>query len=234
MVNVVIVEDEPNEAKLLRNYLDGITARRGEKFSVSVYGDAETFLVNYRHDTDIVFMDIELPDMNGMEAARKLRERDGLVMLVFVTNMANFAVKGYSVGAFDFLVKPVTFFDFFTLMERAMPVIGEKKESETVVRTPYGFRQIKLSNIGYIEVVGHRVIYHLSDGVIEGWGSLSDLEQKLGPSGFARCNNAYLVNMKHVTAVESNEICVLGNRLAVSRTKKKEFLRRLNEYLGER
>lgn len=75
MVNVVIVEDEPNEAKLLRNYPDGITARRGEKFSVSVYGDAETFLVNYRHDTDIVFMDIELPDMNGMEAARNAESK---------------------------------------------------------------------------------------------------------------------------------------------------------------
>lgn len=234
MMMVSIVEDDESSAKQLEEYLDRYSASSGQKFCVTVYSDAETFLVNYRTDCDIVFMDIELPDLNGMEAARKLRERDAIVSLIFVTNMSQFAVKGYSVGAFDFIVKPVSYFGFATMLDRVLPLLKSKGDVELTVRTAKGIKRICVSRISYIEVRSHKLIYHTDGEDVEGWGSLNDMEEKLEAAHFARGNSFYLVNLKYVTAIDGNDVTVGGESLPISRTKKKEFMRRLNEYLGDR
>ena len=113
MRNVAVIEDEKSASDALGQHLKRYGAETGEEFKIYVFPDAETFLQNYKADYDVVFMDIELPGMNGMTAARELRKLDGKVVLVFVTNMSQFAVGGYEVGAFDFILKPVNYSSFF-------------------------------------------------------------------------------------------------------------------------
>ena len=106
MINVAIVEDEKQAADRLCSLFCRYERERGEKFRVVVFSDPVTFLANYSPDYELIMMDIDMPDLNGMDAVRKLREADREVMVIFVTNLAQYAVKGYEVDAFDFIVKP--------------------------------------------------------------------------------------------------------------------------------
>lgn len=137
MVNVAIVEDEDAAAAILSNCLDKYASakREGVEFSVCRYHDAVSFLENYRSRFDIVFMDIQLPDLDGMEAAKKLRRLDSSVTLIFVTNMANFAVRGYEVDALDFIVKPVEYFSFALKLDRALERLKSTAEQEIFAKT---------------------------------------------------------------------------------------------------
>lgn len=120
MVNVAIVEDEIRSADVLCGFLERYGSEKGREFAVSRFTDAIAFLENYVPRYDIVFMDIQLPDMDGMTASRRLRALDRDVILIFVTNMANYAVSGYEVDALDFIVKPVSYFPFTVKLERAL------------------------------------------------------------------------------------------------------------------
>ena len=111
-MNIAIVEDDGKEAEALLSYIKKYGEKSGTSFDVKIFSDAENFLESYKQGLDIVFMDIELPGMNGMDASKRLRALDRSVTLIFVTNMARFAVNGYEVGAFDFIVKPVTYGSF--------------------------------------------------------------------------------------------------------------------------
>ena len=104
MFKIAIVEDNRAAMEKLQGYLERYAQENNEKFDIASFGDALAFLDSYRRIYDMVFMDIELPFINGMEAAQRLREIDKQVVLLFVTNMAQFAVKGYEVDALDYLV----------------------------------------------------------------------------------------------------------------------------------
>ena len=122
MISVAIIEDDGNEAKKLREELVRYGEEHGEYFDIKEYRDAESYLNFYKPRFDIVFMDIELNGMNGMEAARRLRGLDSEVILIFVTNMRQFACEGYAVEALDFIVKPILYSRFCAVMARAVTV----------------------------------------------------------------------------------------------------------------
>ena len=110
MLRIAIVEDDEKYADLLQEYLKKYGEERSEEFCCVMHKNAVVFLNNYKANYDIVFMDIDLPHMNGMTASQKLREVDKQVVLVFVTNLAQMAIKGYEVNAYDFIVKPVSYY----------------------------------------------------------------------------------------------------------------------------
>ena len=112
MVRIAIVEDTQTDSKTLMRYVKEYTRLVNVEVEISVFDNAVKFLDKYTPKFDIVFMDIEMPYINGMEASKKLRELDQKVILIFVTNLAKYAIKGYEVQAFDFVVKPITYHDF--------------------------------------------------------------------------------------------------------------------------
>ena len=163
VVNVIIVEDNPADASVLSNMLARYSAENGVQFRTAVYGDAYAFLESYRADADVIFMDIELPGMNGMEAAKRLRETDTSVSLMFVTNMAQFAVNGYEVDALDFIVKPIIWEQFRLKLGRALSRTGLAGDVVLPVKTADGFVSVPASRLKYVEVMGHRLVYHGRD-----------------------------------------------------------------------
>ena len=126
-MRIAVVEDEQNERDTLKGHLEKYDGGRGE-IQVSVFTTGFEFIENYRSQFDLVFMDIEMPHLDGMSAAEKLREIDPFVMLVFVTNLKQYAIKGYSVQAIDFLVKPVSYYALSILMNKAKRIMVSKKE----------------------------------------------------------------------------------------------------------
>ncbi len=132
MINVAVVEDEDSAAETLSEYFERYSHEKGAQFHIVRFDNPVNFLTNYKSKYDLVLMDIDLPDMDGMEASRRMREIDNLVTLIFVTNLSQYAVYGYEVNAFDYVVKPVSYFDFALKLERAVKRI----ENRDLVRIP--------------------------------------------------------------------------------------------------
>ena len=107
MYRIAIVEDEAPCREELRGYIERYGQEHGQEFSVYPFADGSEILQNYEPRYDVILLDIEMPRVGGMEAAQAIREVDENVVLVFITNMAQYAIKGYSVGALDFVMKPV-------------------------------------------------------------------------------------------------------------------------------
>ena len=234
MINIAIVEDDDSAALILRDYLTYYQEKNDIQFDITRFNDALSFLSDRRVLYDIIFMDIELPNLNGMDAALKLREFDKESVLIFVTNMAQFAVKGYEAGALDFMVKPINYQDFSLKMDKAINIVKTNAEIELVIRKVDGFVRLSTKKIIYIEVTGHTLCYHTTEGDIIASGSLSKMEDKLRPYNFMRCNSCYLVNPKYIQSVQGYDLLMSnGDVLKISRPRKKQFMTDLANWLGQ-
>ena len=107
MTRIAIVEDEAAVREQLAGYVQRYTRQYGTPFEVTEFADGMEILEDYRPQFDIIFLDVEMKHLDGMETARRIRERDGGVLIVFITNMAQYAIRGYAVGALDYVLKPV-------------------------------------------------------------------------------------------------------------------------------
>lgn len=230
--NVAIVEDTQTEADTLKDYFLRYTAEKGIEFKITHFPSAEKFLEKYNPIYDLVLMDIGLPGLGGMEAAGRLRELDDMVTLIFVTNMAQFAVRGYEVDAFDFVVKPVSYSNFALKLQRALNKLGTRKDTEVVISISDGLYRVSSSQIKYIEISGHRMIYHTTNGTIKAYGNLKEIESILDGRMFVRCNSCYLINLNFVHAIRGFLVVVDTDELQISRPRKKAFVQAVNDYLG--
>lgn len=228
------MEDDLTAAAQFKNYLERYAGEAETELEVAHYADADAFLKNYRKERPaIVFFDINLPTIDGMEAARKLRERDTAVVIVFVTKMVQYALKGYGVNALDFLVKPVSYAEFKTKMRRAVNVAKANEVKTLCVPVDSGFYRVPSDKIVFVEVEGHRLKYQMVDGVVEARGSLSDVQEKLAGHGFLRCNSCYIVNVKYIESVKGYDLYINGYKLKISHPRRKEFMRQLMDiYAG--
>ena len=234
MRNIAIVEDDDKEAGLLEEQLRRYEKETGAEYRIVRFSDAIAFLTGYSADYDIVFMDIEMPDLDGMTAAKKLREVDPEVILVFVTNMAQYAVEGYEVSAMDFMVKPVRYDNLKLKLERAEKELEGKGEDRFLVRGKNGPVVICVPDIRYVEVTDHMLTFYTNEGAIKVTGSLKEIEKRLEGRDFSRANSCYLVNLKYVTGASDGMVTVGGDRLSISRARRKSFMSDLADYLGGR
>ncbi|MCH3909086.1 MAG: LytTR family DNA-binding domain-containing protein [Bacilli bacterium] len=230
---IAIVEDSPEAYKNLMDILTRYQKEKGLQFVISYFPDAEKLLNDYKADYDLIFMDINLPYINGLDAAKKLREVDKDVALVFVTDLAQYAIKGYEVNAFDYLVKPLSYAPLIPKLDKITRLLKEKEPGEKIpVKTEDGFVVVNVSNIRYIEVSSHLLSYHVEGATYSTYGSLKDIEKKLPTNLFSRCNHCYLVNLRFVSGIGTDYVVVGGEQLKISRPKKKAFLDDFTSYLG--
>lgn len=236
MIRVAIVEDNLTEAK----NLDAVLQRYGKahdiQFESTHFENAIQFLDQYQPKYELIFMDIDMPYLNGVEATKKLRQIDDKVVLMFVTALAQYAVQGYGVGALDFLIKPVNYAVFENKISRALTAIKKNKGKQIVIRTDNRIKVIDVNNLIYIEMYNHYLNFHVedSDEIYKMRGTLMSAKELLEDLYFEECNKGILVNLSKVTAVEGfKTVLNNGEELSISRTKKSLFLQRLAEYHGD-
>lgn len=234
MRNIAVVEDEDMAADLLISYIQRYSQLSGEKFNVSRFTNAADFLENYRAIYAVVFMDIQMPKMNGMDGAMELRKLDKTVSIIFITNLVQYSQKGYEVDAVSFLVKPVSYFDFSLKFRKALNIYVMNEERSITIKYRGGLCRTSTDKLMYVEIIAHRLYYHLIDDDIDITGVLSEVEKELSEYGFLRCNSCYLVNPKFVVAVKDNEVQVGNRTLQISRPRRAAFLAELaNWYAGQ-
>ena len=226
MHRILIVEDTPAEADALVACLERYGSERGVSFRVERLSSALDFMER-RPSADLIFMDIDMPGVTGMEAAELLRTYDAETPLVFVTNLAQYAVQGYEVEALDFIVKPLDWNVFSFRMTRILSRLKRRQDAtahSVVIRTDDGLRRVEIPDLRYVEVNHHTLTYHTAAGQFTQRGTMREAESALLPHGFCRCNQCYLVNLRYVTALEDEVVTVGGDQLRISRSKKKEFM----------
>lgn len=234
MLRIAIVEDEREYSDLLSSYISRYALEQDFSYDIAPFSDGVTFLTGYQPIYDIIFMDIQMPHINGFEASQRLRELDPKVRLVFVTSHIQFAPSGYEVGASGFLVKPVSYLSFFTLMGRLMRTGLRDRDCELVVRLRDGVRVIPYTELMYIEISSHSIKYVTEKGSIEGSGSFSKLEEILPKDSFARPSNSFIVHLKFIKGIAGNTVQVGPEAIPISRARKKEFMINVMRYFGDR
>lgn len=234
-MKIMVLEDDLRQAQQLSDYLEQYRQEHPDfSYVLETYRRAFDLLDHYRGDAELLFLDIRLPDMLGMETAQRIREKDQRVMIVFVTNLAQYAIEGYSVQAFDYILKPISYFAFSAKLERVLRTLAVRSGGPALdLKTREGLlRRVPASNILYIEVQAHDVFVHTDDGVLKQWGTLAHFEQLLQGAHFARCRTSCLVNLKYVRGVQRDVVLVGDDRLTISRSRRKEFLQALAQYKG--
>ncbi len=240
MLQIAIVEDEKEHAELLDEFVKRFFDGKGASAETVRFDNAIAFLENYKPQYDLVFLDIKMPYMNGMDAAERLRELDPEVMLIFVTSMKQYAIAGYTVNAFDFIVKPIEYSDFEFKMTRAYRRLSARidgSEPDILLTTDKGIIKVKPSDIRYVETAdGHNIVYRMggSGADITRYSSLKAAESELIPFGFARCNSCYLVNLKHVRSIKGYTVDVDGVELQISQPRRKAFIDELMKFVDKK
>src|SRR5574344_1100956 len=200
---VAIIEDEAESLQILIASLHHYeNDNPGLHFDIVSFGTVERFLDEEKNHFDLVFMDIELPGINGMEGARQLRKFDTEATLIFVTRIAQFAIEGYSVSALDYILKPVVYPSFRSKIDRALLHIDQNEEHFLEVKGDKTYK-IGISQLLYVDVRGHRLSYHLTNGtILEKWNSLVRLAEITKDWGFALPSSYTLVNLRYIHSVK--------------------------------
>ena len=233
MFKVLIVEDTPAEADVLRGFLARYAAEKRLELNVETLGSALEF-IEARRAAGLVLMDIDMPGINGMAAAPIMRGYDAQTPLIFGTNLAQYAVRGYSVDALDFVVKPVEYHDFAMRLDRAVRIMTRNARSTIALPTEDGVAVVAHSDLLFVDMLKHDVCYHLADGrVLRERGTMRATAQRLGEDEFVKVSSGCLVNMGCVTRIGAESVTVAdGTELFFSRSQKKAALERLANFVG--
>ncbi|MBP5254854.1 MAG: response regulator transcription factor [Lachnospiraceae bacterium] len=233
MIRIAIVDDERQFREELAGFVRRYTDEHGLSAEILSYGNGLDFteaLESSEGRFDIVFMDIKMPYVNGLSAAKRLRESDPYAVLIFTTVMMQYAARGYEVDALDYMVKPFGYLNLSLKMDKAVALVDGNRtilalpgEDGTPVR-------VRSTDIYYVESQDHYCVYHTAMGTFRKLETLASVQDLFTGEGFLRCSHSHLVNPKHVTGVGRNDILVHGASIPVSRRKHKEFMQEISKY----
>ena len=233
MAKIAVVEDNTAVREELCGFIAKYAQESGRKLDVTPFADGSQIVEPYRPGFDIIFLDIEMPRLGGMPTAERIRQLDPEVVLIFVTNMAQYAIKGYEVDALDYVLKPVSYGAFCTKLSRAIQRVQRRKGGQVALQLSGGGMQLlDTGDILYLETRNRMLYYHTATQEYAVRGSLAGAEKQLAAYHFARCNQCYLVNLQYVRGVENDFVQVGDARLEISRRQKAAFMTAVASYLG--
>ena len=235
MLRIAIAEDESAFARQLEENLQRFAQENQIELQIDTFTDGTSLVEHYSVEWDLLLLDVDMPGMDGLSTARCVRERDADVLIMFITNLAQYAINGYEVDALDYVLKPVGYYALAMKLKKALRLLRSRSGRSIILSRDGNVVRLPLARLYYVEVYGHQLRYHTAEGELfqTGARSLGLMEKDLAGDGFARCHNGYLVNLRYVEAVTADGVRVAGDLLPLSRHRRKEFLQALlNETKG--
>ena len=232
MIRVLIAEDDPQCFQQMEQFIQDYSGETGRAFQITHYDNGEDLVERYQPEFDLLLLDVDMPFVDGMTAAGHIRKIDPEVVIVFVTNLAQYAIQGYSVNALDYILKPVSYFSFSQRLGRALQYVKKKEDACITVAVRGGAVKLEVNAIFYIERLGRQLMFHTRSGIHASTATLQQVEEALEGKGFARCNKGYLVNLEHVDGIRDGCAVVRGDKLLISRGRRTPFLEALADWVG--
>lgn len=230
-MRIAIVEDEDEDAALLEDYLQSWSLQCAEPIELERYADGREILDAYSADCDLILMDIDMANLDGMSAAERIRARDDEVVIIFITNLTQYAIRGYTVGAFDYVLKPISSFALAEKLNRVLKLTRQRGERFTTIRERSAVVRLAASEILWAESKGHRIIHHTLSGTHESTTrSLGEVREELGADRFSLSARGILVNLERVTSIKGSSVFLGDAELPISRGRRREFLEDLTNF----
>ena len=233
MYHIAIVEDSPEESKRLEGCVARYAEETGTDMRATVFSRAAPFLSKYNSQFDVVFLDIQLPDMNGIEIAKRVREKDSTVVIIFVTHLAQYAIRGYEVNAMDYVIKPMEYSAFRLKMQRAIIRCQREAQSYITFSNNNHYVRLKASELKYVEIFRHSILYHTCFGDYTAYGTSSKVEAELPKHGFFRCGSSFIINLRYVDRINGSEVVIGDVQIPISRTRRKELISAYHAFYGD-
>ncbi len=209
MINIAICEDEKDQQELLKGYIDKIFKESSIKYTLNIFSSGEELLKNYSKDTDILLLDIQLNEINGMDTARKIREIDNKVEIIFITSLIEYVLEGYEVRAYRYLIKPAKYEDLKEHINHCIKEV-DVKNKYIIVKEQGSRIKIEINKITYIEVQKEDITIHTINNTYNIKGTMNNIEKEINCSRFFRCHKSYLVNLEHIKSIKQY-VAILEN-----------------------
>ncbi len=228
-MNIAICDDE----KIVRLQIKGLIEKQKADGNLELYETGEELLAVGKH-FDVVFLDIQMEGMNGIDTARALREQNEETVLIFITGIKEYVFDAFDVAAFHYLLKPIEENKFMEVFDRAVKEAEKRKEKgqkQLFIKTRQRNITLEQKNILYIENRGRKAEIHTVDETIEIYAAMIELEKQLGGE-FYRCHRGYLVNMAYITEYSNDSIRLSdGESIYLAKEKYNEFVKEYMRYL---
>ena len=223
MIRIAICDDEKHMSDHIRSFVCDFFRKKNREITIRTFSSGEE-LLNYNGQIDILFLDIQMKGMDGMETARKLRADRFRGFLVFITVLKEMVFRSFEVQAYDYLVKPVDEKQFEKTMERLYASMQNASEDSLLVQKGYEGRIIQEDENVFYEIIDRKIYLNLASGeVVDYYERIENLETKLD-NRFYRCHRSYLINLKHLKGYKNGTAWMdNGNEIPVSRLRSKEF-----------
>jgi DNA-binding LytR/AlgR family response regulator len=232
-LRVLVCDDDAAVRKSVCALILELCARLETQAEIEVCSDGAQILEKYDGTVDFAFLDIEMPLIDGLEAARELRRRDREVCIVFMTNHEKYAIRGYEVGAWRYLLKPLERNKFFREMEVPFQQAVQKRQQKVCIKGPDGIYCIDPGQVVYMETLpNHQVAVHTRGEQLTANTSIRALEDQLSDASFFRCHTSFLINFQYVACIGSELTMKDGAVIPISRYRRNELLQRFTAYLG--
>lgn len=234
MVNIVICENDKNDQEFVKDKVVEILDDLDIEYEIKVYNSGDDLLEGYDKYTDIILLDIQMDGLDGMETARKIREFDDNVEIIFITSFVEYALEGYEVNAYRYLLKPVKDENLRTSLINCLNDRNFVKRS-IVIKEGDTRIKISLKDIMYIEVQGNDITVHTLKDTYRTKGTMSNFETEINSDMFVRCHKSYLVNLEYIKSIKRyTSILVNDEEVPLSRNKYKEIKDRFFEMIEDK
>lgn len=234
LVNIVICENDKNDQEFVKAKVVKILDDLNIEYEIKVYNSGDDLLEGYDKYTDIILLDIQMDGLDGMETARKIREFDDNVEIIFITSFVEYALEGYEVNAYRYLLKPVK---DENLMTSLINCLNDRNFVKRSIVIKEGDTRIKISlkDIMYIEVQGNDITVHTLKDTYRTKGTMSNFETEINSDMFVRCHKSYLVNLEYIKSIKRyTSILVNDEEVPLSRNKYKEIKDRFFEMIEDK
>lgn len=233
MINIGICDDEIHYRSNIRDMLKEILSSNPIDYNIYEFSSGEELLNNYPKNLDILIMDIQMKMINGMDTARKIREFDQDLEIIFMTSFAEFMQEGYEVKAYRYILKPI---NEKKISKNILPCIDEimkKRNNYLTINVKNYIDRIKIDSILYIETERPNILIYTNEKMYTTKMSISKVEKILSEYGFFRCHNSYVINLKSVESMNSNTVKVNGKDIPISKYRVKDLKLAITNILGD-
>ena len=220
MIKIAVCDDELSQSQLLESYVRAWSQERGEPCTVRLFPSGEAFLFQWEEEKDwaVLLLDIQMPGLDGLELARKLREAGSVLPIVFITGLPDHMDQGFELEALHYLIKPIRREKLFSCLDRA--VKRGRREPFLLLDTADGQElRVLQREIAAVEAAGRRALVTFGqEGAVEVKASFQSILAQLAPSDFVQCHRSYAVGLRHVHRLGKDQLTLdSGQVIPVSR-----------------